>query len=479
MPNPLDRYLKVSDAVIPAPTKPIDKYLKIAQSSQDVSRTIQPDMRAPVKTVEQLMYESMPHQMEIDREPTILQAILPRASRTGSDHPIAGMANLALDLGGLAGRAIMSAKKPDGESYLHALERSEGTYDDSRAGRVANTLESMGRDPFNVLMAPIERMGIKAFGVASRAYKPGEKLEEIVAQKTMPEFTIDPRNPGNFKPATETEMASGVLFPSKIPAPIDANLPEGSWVGNPMRNRVPGTAEGAAYDKALEGVPLEFNGEPPKFFRGGPSSYRPHTLSEYDENGAFVFGAKDRPVSLSYTDITDKSDMRQMLQRALLHNEPLANGVTPDELRTTLRTLNDPREMSPGLQDAYSTLVKAGLHNPPRPQMQEFYMFGKNVKNIPHNEQYIDWVPLEEGEHVLENGFDAVIHRNVRDPGNHVIPGSTLPTDVLQTNKQNLAKSIYNEGTWDLSNPNIYKMLPFAGATGGIIGAANSRQSGD
>jgi len=247
-------------------------------------------------------------------------------------------------------------------------------------------------------------------------------------------------------------------------------------VGNPLRNRVPGTPEGRAYDEAIIGVPLEANGEPPKFFRGGPTRYDPKTLSGYDENGAFVFGAKDRDVSLSYVDDLDKTDMKQKVSRALLHNEPLANGVTRDELKATLNKLSLPGEMSEGLQDAYATIVRAGLHNPPRPQMQEFYMLGKNVKNIPHNEQYIDWRALDEGENLLENGFDAIIHRNVRDPANHIIPGSTLPTDVLQTNKQNLAKSIYNEGTWNLSNPNIYKVLPFAGLGALGLSGANSRQ---
>ena len=491
MPSPLDQFFRVPDAVPPKPVKPIDHYLKVTPSSSDNSRVHIPDQRAPVKTAGQLIYESMPHQMEIDREPSVLEAILPRASRSSSDAPISGMANLALDVGGLAGRAIMSAKKPDGESYLHALARSEGTYDKGTAGgRVANTLEAMGRDPFNVLMAPVEMMMTKSAGIASKLYRPGSVLEEKVAMKSG---FVPPSNP------EYNEIRKYGLEPHPMVPLVDP--PEYSGyqhkVGDPIANRL--TPE---YAEATKG--LANGGKPFEAMRGVklsptdvPNPYSTIGNGVFNTGDTFASGANtadDIAKAWDYAEGRDITDVR----REILH--AIESGNLSPEVRRRMINARANSLLNEGVSphnSMYRQAIEDGVIKKPNALIHNLLLFSKNPKyvnmrgaNIADMVDNTNYYAHEDMlRDIAETGkHDLIVIDNVRDPatGGHysVFPAANNPSRVyyVPEGSTHIIKDKNNLGFWNTTpgnNNHMNSFLPIAGATGGLIGAANSRQSGN
>lgn len=193
-----------------------------------------PVKRTPVKSAGQIMYETSHSNLVKEPEPTLTQAIFPRAS--SADNVIEGNLLTAPDLTSLPGRAIMSMHRSPDESYLHALARTDGAYEgDTFAGGLANSLEMIGRDPFNAIQGPLESLGKKAYaGVAERVAR--------VIDATNPEVTMKT----GFIPPTP--------IPTKtIPAPPEFGHPEGYEILN--HEWYPESARRASKELEDKGIP--------------------------------------------------------------------------------------------------------------------------------------------------------------------------------------------------------------------------------
>lgn len=145
----------------------------------------------------------------------------------------------------------------------------------------------------------------------------------------------------------------------------------------------------------------------------------------------------------------------------------------------------------------YRQAIEDGVIKKPNALMHNLLLFSKNPKyldmggaNIASMADDVKFFSHEDALRSMaeEGNHDLIVIDNVRDPatGGHysVFPEANNPSRVyyVPEGSTHIIKDKNNLGFWNTTpgnNNHMNSFLPIAGATGGLIGAANSRQSGN
>lgn len=333
------------------------------------------------------------------------------AGKAIKEHPGQAAATLAglLTLPETATGVLAASGIGLGAAALDKLHPFSDEPSEYRSKTAASNLEDL------LGAAVLSGLAQKAFGKSAPA------RAEATAASELPTSSMAT---GFVAPTPADVLATrGFLPPKLIPAPPHLGLPEGTMVGNPARNRVPGTPEGDAFERFMAEAHPELQRNPETIYRGGRDDYDPNHLmsGEADRDfftrmpGVKIYGSNDDIVARSYI---------------------------PTRHSRLYEFINGSR--SPMILDEKNSW----------------------------------WDPIKQMDvyRQAENaGNDAVVFKRSIDPGD-MSAEAAVPSDVHVLFDRKNAKSSYNIGTWDRSIDDLYRLLPFAGLAAGVA-ATQATQS--
>lgn len=260
-------------------------------------------------------------------------------------------------------------------------------------------------------------------------------------------------------------------LPRFIEAPKGSGF-EGFRVGNPERNMHLETPEGVSYARARSTadptVPID-----QRFYsgvtHGEPNPYYAYNPKPGAENH-LKWGSDRRAVAESYMQprvydpVQWRETVKQMIDEGKVTRDMLPEGITSvEQLRAAL---SDYHGSNLAAQVLRGTPGMEGL-------VQDLVPFHRSVKQYDLGGRH--WGTRSQIRDLLDaqlEGRDAIQYLNSRDAGPfrfHVedIQEATRPSNVTVSLDPTRLKSVYNLGTWDLSDPRLLASLIGGLAVGG------------
>ena len=265
-------------------------------------------------------------------------------------------------------------------------------------------------------------------------------------------------------------IRSKLYQPDLIPAPKELYLPEGTMVGNPIVNRLPGTKQGDAYLKYMEGTVNEGNHNPEVVWRGGKPEYDHRDLA-YGQDDIDIYGSGNSQMSESYRPEGNAQAHLDALNKILENKDLNALGkYTRAELEYAAKQSANPKNKFDQAMTNYMMDVvnEAGIDVPNQGPMYQFYNGAINPRVVDMSKMSFN-PDLQSNliERALEEGKGGVIMNNYRDAANPYASNADIansPSSVHVIFDPTALKSKYNIGTWDRSNRDQYLSIPAIGA---------------